>query len=202
MNLRPDILSNCIWANLIDIADFSDGIIVMSFVSAEACKARYTELRHRYDTYMQRVRNHYQINNTEQVFMQLDSELICLFKFLVERQPQGVEPAPSKEKTNAQCEPAVLENKTDQNQAWNVEDDDLILIETQPELIVIEEDEVNAQSSSTMVEYRITKDMRSLVEHIKKYPEIYDTNHSGYNDYSHKSYIWSCIATSMGDKGK
>ena len=77
-------------------------------------------------------------------------------------------------------------------------DEDLILIEQPVELIVIDEDDDNGKSEK---QFKISDSMKKLVQQIKTYPELYDSDNVVYNDYSHRSNIWNSIATFLGDKG-
>lgn len=67
------------------------------------------------------------------------------------------------------------------------------------ELIVIEEDDDNGKSEK---QFKVSHSMKLLITHIKTYPELYDSEHLAFKDYTRKSYIWNAIASNLADKGK
>ncbi|XP_075157198.1 uncharacterized protein LOC142230442 [Haematobia irritans] len=173
------------------------------------CRNRYNELRNKYELYLHQLRNQFKrptpdLANVED--FHLDSELLCLFKFLFDSGkstiPQGLSNkgrekyamSPQTVTKNKSMHSTECEEKSTTNE--DHEDDDLIVIENKPELIVIEDD-VHPQPFE---EYKITHEMRKLVELVKLYPELYDIKNPQYNDYGRKSCAWNAIADSLGEK--
>lgn len=76
-------------------------------------------------------------------------------------------------------------------------DDDIILVEQPVECIVIDEDDEN---NKTDKQFKVTPSMKLLIAQIKAYPELYDSEHLTYKDYTRKSYIWNAIACNLNDK--
>ncbi|KNC32709.1 hypothetical protein FF38_02713 [Lucilia cuprina] len=90
------------------------------------------------------------------------------------------------------------ENESKDNAAkQKTVDDDLILVEQPVELIVIEEDDDNNKAEK---QFNVTNNMKILIQEIKKYPELYDSENLAFKDYSRKSYIWNAIAVNVSDK--
>ncbi|XP_073827929.1 hybrid male rescue isoform X2 [Musca autumnalis] len=156
----------------------------------DTCKTTWIELRHKYQSYVRRLRKYF-VNgakkNGARPTMEFDSDLIYLFRFIENRKycdiPYDIpEPIRKTEKS-----------KTQQTKI----DDDLILIEQPVELIVIDEDDDARQGEK---QFKVTNEMRNLIAEIKKYPELYDTTRSDFNDYTRKSVLWNSIAVQLGDK--
>lgn len=118
-----------------------------------------------------------------------ESELIYLFRFIEDRKscalPYDID------------EPEKEDDVVEVAQPMNI-DDDLILIEQPVELIVIDEDDDAKNVEKT---FKVTKEMKTLVEQIKKYPELYDSTRNDFTDYTRKSYVWNAVAIQIGDKG-
>lgn len=78
-------------------------------------------------------------------------------------------------------------------------DDDLILVETPVELIVIDEDDDNNKDEK---QFKLNGNMKNLIAVVKTHPELYDSKHADFNNYTRKSFLWNAIASSMSDKGE
>ncbi|XP_061402605.1 uncharacterized protein LOC133338448, partial [Musca vetustissima] len=154
----------------------------------DTCKTTWIELRYNYQSYVRRLRKYFingiKKSSATRPTMEFDSDLIYLFRFIENRKhceiPYDI-PEPVRE-------PELHQTKID---------DDLILIEQPVELIVIDEDD---DAKQTEKPFKVTKEMRNLIAEIKKYPELYDTTRSDFNDYTRKSLIWNAIAVQVKDK--
>lgn len=125
-----------------------------------------------------------------------ESELIYLFRFIEDRKSCAI-PFDIDEPEKEDDVVEVAQPNSAIPQPMNI-DDDLILIEQPVELIVIDEDDDAKNVEKT---FKVTKEMKTLVEQIKKYPELYDSTRNDFTDYTRKSYVWNAVAIQIGDKG-
>ncbi|TMW44387.1 hypothetical protein DOY81_010533, partial [Sarcophaga bullata] len=192
----------------------------------DICKQTWIELRYSYQCHARRLHKYFLTGhkqNHKRPAMALELELMFLWRFIENRKTSNLpfdisdvieeaekELVQETNKTEIQIEmeteSAELGNKPDiedvhkdnnSTAIYKEIDEDLILIEQPVELIVIDEDDDNGKSEK---QFKISDSMKKLVQQIKTYPELYDSDNVVYNDYSHRSNIWNSIAIFLGDK--
>ncbi|TDG40579.1 hypothetical protein AWZ03_012999 [Drosophila navojoa] len=71
-------------------------------------------------------------------------------------------------------------------------DDDVTIVNIQPTII-----DVDAEYSD---HYKISPDQQRLIDAVRAYPQLYDTDHDHYENYHHRGLIWSAISNELREK--
>ncbi|XP_022210514.2 uncharacterized protein LOC111066314 [Drosophila obscura] len=87
------------------------------------------------------------------------------------------------------CHPLIRQTKV----AEPAKEEDVVMVDTAQPVAIIDLDLDDDN-------FRITPDMRRLIEAVRFYPQLYNASHSSYSDYRHRGLIWGAISNELGEK--
>lgn len=71
-------------------------------------------------------------------------------------------------------------------------DDDVIIVNHQPAIVIDVEEYCD--------QHKISSDQQRLIDAVRAYPQLYDTQHLNYANYRHRGLIWGAISNELHEK--
>ncbi|XP_032588153.2 uncharacterized protein LOC6584097 [Drosophila mojavensis] len=149
-------------------------------VEINKCISTWAELRYKYQRHVRRLRSYRRqvqacrSRARPRPIMLHEEELIFLYTHVAQ--------FPLQSKRRNSRPPLDVSSGTD----------DVTIVNTQPPII-----DVDAEYSD---QYNISPDQQRLIEAVRAYPQLYDTEHDDYENYHHRGLIWSAISNELREK--
>ncbi|XP_017870819.1 PREDICTED: uncharacterized protein LOC108619042 [Drosophila arizonae] len=149
-------------------------------VEINKCISTWAELRYKYQRHVRRLRSYRRQVQTcrsrarARPIMLHEEELIFLYTHVAQ--------FPLQSNRRNSRPPLDVSSGTD----------DVTIVNTQPPII-----DVDAEYSD---QYNISPDQQRLIEAVRAYPQLYDTEHDDYENYHHRGLIWSAISNELREK--
>ncbi|XP_037936786.1 uncharacterized protein LOC119670558 [Teleopsis dalmanni] len=163
--------------------------------TVDVCENTWMNIRESYQTYVRRLRKFFHSgnkNNKRRPIMLLESEMLFLWKYIPDKSFFPLQNVPDEKNE---------ENENTTNEKIDNEDDDLIMLCDEPVIINLDDDDDDDSNAKVLRKaFPINHDIKKLIEIIKEYPELYDTEHRYFNEFRRKGFIWTAIANEVGDK--